>query len=104
MLTMNMRFVLAASGLALALLAPNTPHAQTTYAEDFTKGATVNKWYTFGGACLTAGAAGVTSAGSTSAGPIPACLQLPYFTGLGDNTTATGVYGGTTGTLPDVSG
>jgi type IV pilus assembly protein PilY1 len=104
MLNMNKGFFLAAVGLIFVALAPIAARAQTTYAEDFTKSSTANNWYYFGGACLTAGSTPGSSTPPTTAGQLPACLKLPYFTSLGDSTTTTGTYGGATGTLPDVSG
>jgi type IV pilus assembly protein PilY1 len=94
------RIISVAMLFSISSLGPITSYAQTTYAEDFTKASTTNSWYFFGGACLTAGSTTTT----TSPGQLPACLKLPYFTALGDTTTTTGKYGGTTGTLPDTAG
>lgn len=101
---MDVRSYLVSILFLQALIAPISARSQTTFAEDFTKSSTTNNWYYFGGACLTAGSTTGVAGGSTTAGQIPACLKLPYFTALGDPTTTTGKYGGTTGTLPDSSG
>ena len=40
----------------LGMLGATPGHAQTaTFSEDFTGASTINNWYYFGGACLTAG-------------------------------------------------
>ena len=46
--------------------------AQATFSEDFTGANTVNSWYFFSGACLTAG----TSVATGNPGPIPACTSV----------------------------
>jgi type IV pilus assembly protein PilY1 len=57
-----------------ALLAASSSFAQesTFGSEDFTTSATVNSWYYFGGACLTAG----TATPSANPGQIPGCTAL----------------------------
>ena len=57
----------------LGMLGATPGHAQTaTFSEDFTGASTINNWYYFGGACLTAG---TTGAGSNP-GLVPSCTSV----------------------------
>jgi type IV pilus assembly protein PilY1 len=77
---MNMKALLLASVITVALAFAPQSRAQTTPVnEDFTGTASENSWFFFGGACLTAG----TNTTTTSPGPVPACtsvLQSYYHT------------------------
>ncbi|MBS0578663.1 MAG: pilus assembly protein PilY [Proteobacteria bacterium] len=90
---------------ALAVIAvPRAALAQSV-AEDFTGSTTTNSWYSFNGACLTAGTGPATSPGSP-----PGCTYIrnnPKPLGYGAETLVggyAGVAGGTTQTLPDPVG
>ena len=60
--------------LLISLLAagPSPAQESTFGSEDFTTSTTVNNWYYFGGACLTAG----TSAPGSNPGLIPGCTSV----------------------------
>ncbi|HTT43985.1 MAG TPA: PilC/PilY family type IV pilus protein [Steroidobacteraceae bacterium] len=92
-----------ASGLLAlaALVLPLAAQAQSSVAEDFTKGSTTNPWYFFNGACLTAGSAtGVEPLSGT--GQVPGCTTIAssYY----NKTTGEVLVGGYNGTFPDPSG
>jgi len=71
---MSLKHRAAALGILLcALFAANPSKAQSTFgSEDFTTGTTLNNWYFFGGACLTAG----TTASAANPGQIPGCTSV----------------------------
>ena len=89
----------------LGVLGAAQSGAQTaTFSEDFTGTSTINNWYYFGGACLTAGA----SAAGANPGLVPSCTSLlssyysqqsdhdPYLVGgnsgyLGSSTAPSGI-------------
>lgn len=75
---------------ALMVCAGNAPgaYAQTVFTENFTDNTLNNTWYSFLGACLTAGTGGVS---------IPACVGDSYYSGQTQ-------VGGASGTLPDSLG
>jgi type IV pilus assembly protein PilY1 len=59
----------------VALAAPFAAEAQSSIKEDFTQASTINPWYFFNGACLTAGSAtGVEP--TTGAGLLPGCTTI----------------------------
>lgn len=71
--TMNTLRRWAALLAILGVFAAAPPSAaQTTFSEDFTGANTVNSWYFFSGACLTAG----TSSATANPGLIPSCTSL----------------------------
>jgi type IV pilus assembly protein PilY1 len=69
---MNAKYLCAVLILLLGAAASSPSRAQITYSEDFTGASTVNSWYYFSGACLTAGSA---NAGSNP-GAIPGCTNV----------------------------
>ncbi|TLY57152.1 MAG: hypothetical protein E6K52_14995, partial [Gammaproteobacteria bacterium] len=81
---MNTKCLIAATATILAAIAPLTARAQALLSEDFTGGTNSNSWYSFNGACLTAGSSSgsITSTGNTSyvissgPGQIPSCLSI----------------------------
>src|SRR5208282_6915753 len=60
------------SAILLSALAAMQAQAQITFSEDFTGAGTVNDWYFFNGACLTAG----TSTATANPGTIPSCSSV----------------------------
>jgi len=97
---MKYRILLALlAGVLLALKSANLA-AQTTVTEDFTSGTTVNSWYYFNGACLTAGSV----SGGGSPGSVPSCMSIQ---GSYYNQNLVGGFNGVSGnsnTLPDPIG
>jgi type IV pilus assembly protein PilY1 len=71
---MSLKYRAAALGILLcALFAASPGNAQATFgSEDFTTGTTLNSWYFFGGACLTAG----TASPAANPGQIPGCTSV----------------------------
>ncbi|TLY74100.1 MAG: hypothetical protein E6K49_13860, partial [Gammaproteobacteria bacterium] len=109
---MNTKCLIAATATILAAIAPLTARAQALLSEDFTGGTNSNSWYSFNGACLTAGSSSgsITSTGNTSyvissgPGQIPSCLSIvsSYY-----NQNLVGGQNGVSGstqTLPDPVG
>ncbi|HXB65097.1 MAG TPA: hypothetical protein VNV42_09520, partial [Solirubrobacteraceae bacterium] len=85
----------------VALAAPFAVEAQSSVQEDFTKASTLNPWYFFNGACLTAGSAtGVEP--TAGAGQLPGCTTIAasYY----NKSSGEVLVGGNSGTFPDPSG
>ncbi len=76
--------------------------AQNTVSEDFTGATTVNSWYFYNGACLTAG---TTTTGSNP-GQIPSCISVKSAQYPNDTALVGGANGvaGSSQTLPDPAG
>lgn len=96
---MNVRALIAAGGLTLAIAFAPASRAQVLLQEDFTGATSNNQWFFFNGACLTAG----TSKSTTSPGYIPACTSVltSYYNLQNDKDTylsggASGYLGSTT--------
>jgi len=104
---MKMRtFAFAVMTTLLGTLYASTGLAQTAVFEDFTTTTTTNPWYYSGGACLTASSIAGTGTEFTSsvagtAGTIPGCMAIKSNS---DAYNGESLVGGTSGTLPDVSG
>ncbi len=95
---MNRNSFTAVLGALVALVLPFAAQAQSSVAEDFTRGTTTNSWWFFNGACLTAGSAtGVEP--STGAGQLPGCTTIAssYY----NKTSGEVLTGGYNGTFPD---
>jgi type IV pilus assembly protein PilY1 len=96
---------LVAVAALVTVAAPRGAQAQTSVAEDFTGATTTNNWYSFNGACLTAGSGPGGAPGSP-----PGCTNIrfnPKPLGYGGEALVggyAGVSGGTTQTLPDPVG
>ena len=86
----------------VALAAPLAAEAQTSVAEDFTKGSTTNSWYFFNGACLTAGSAAGVEPSGAGTGQVPGCTTIAssYY----NKTSGEVLVGGYNGTFPDPAG
>jgi type IV pilus assembly protein PilY1 len=92
---------------AFLVLGPLGARAQTSYTENFTGANTINNWYYFKGACLTAGTTSATVnniPGSSTAVPglIPSCASMAtgsYYYNTG-NRAGQALVGGTSGTIP----
>jgi type IV pilus assembly protein PilY1 len=94
---MNMKpiftaLVVVILGISPAIATP--PASPTTYTDNFTDIGTQLPWFFINGACMTAG----TSSSVLPSGelPAPGCTGLPYYS------TRHALFGGDTGTLPDV--
>ena len=59
----------------VALAAPFAVEAQSSVKEDFTQASTINPWYFFNGACLTAGSA-TGAEPTTGTGQLPGCTTI----------------------------
>lgn len=83
----------------VALAAPLAAEAQSSVAEDFTKGSTTNSWYFFNGACLTAGSAAGVEPSGAGTGQVPGCTTIAssYYS----KTSGEVLVGGYNGTFPD---
>jgi type IV pilus assembly protein PilY1 len=102
---MKATYSIAAVAASLATLWSGMSLAQTTYSEDFTGAATVNSWYFYNGACLTAG----SSSNTVSPGQIPSCISIKnsYYAAQQDGDLLVGGFNGVAGnaqTLPDPVG
>ncbi len=69
---MKTKHSLVVLAVLLGALASGQGQAQTAFTENFTGTSTVNSWYFFNGACLTAG----TSTSTTSPGIVPSCQSV----------------------------
>jgi type IV pilus assembly protein PilY1 len=111
-LVMNRKALVSIAALLLAGLLSPAIRAQTPVTEDFTGASTINSWYFFNGACLTAS----TAAASGNPGSPPGCTALQHYvaggTTYGSASAASAYYneylvGGVNGTgaysqqLPD---
>ncbi len=96
---MNAKYFCAVLLLLLGAALSSPSRAQITYSEDFTGTATVNSWYYFNGACLTAGSATV----GANPGAIPGCgAVLSSYYSLQSNHDAA-MVGGNSGFLGSTS-
>ncbi len=75
---MNRKFPLITVAAILAVGLSSLGHAQTqtVSTEDFTGAATVNSWYYYNGACLTAGTGAGTGIPGVTPGLIPSCKSV----------------------------
>ncbi len=85
----------------VALAAPFAVEAQSSVKEDFTTANTINPWYFFNGACLTAGSA-TGAEPTTGTGQLPGCTTIAasYY----NKSTGEVLVGGNSGTFPDPIG
>lgn len=104
---MNTKALWFPAVILLALGSWNAPAQTVSYSENFTGGNTTNSWYSFKGACLTAGTTAATvvnvpgAAGNTP-GPIPSCASMTtgsFYWNVG-NQVGEPLVGGTSGAIP----
>jgi type IV pilus assembly protein PilY1 len=73
---MNKDFSVTAVAALLAVAFSSTGRAQSVATEDFTGASTVNNWYYYNGACLTAGTGAGTGTPGVTPGLIPSCKSI----------------------------